>query len=283
MQSAIRSHLATITPIEAGEARRLMNLRSLLMHNATFLACQTGWIVPCIVGWLFLRLPTDAEQAVGALSIAVAMIWLVCQFLIVFIYPEWPMNRWLSARLRDRIRNRSDRPEWAIDADNRVVELVPRERWNLLALDTATDLMLIRVDSSGVHLEGDCNRYEFPGESILGVELHSIRPTGWFTDTQMVIIYARMEEGPMEFPISYRDHAFGSLRNSRRREQALLLVDNISRIATGGYFGPLTDPDSISAGTAEKRSPDQPEANSHTWAAASASINPYKAPSIVRD
>ena len=273
MHSAPRSHLATITPIKPEEARRVMNLPSLLMHNAVFMGCQTGWILLALFSWMFVQLPSEAEKAAGVLGIWLAMMWLACQFVTVFVYPEWPMNRWLSSRLRACVSDRTDRRAWATGAANRVVELVPRERWNQMLLDTATDLMLIRVDSSGVHMEGDRDRYEIPGESILGVELHSIRPTGWFTDTHMVIIYARTENGPIELPISYRDHEFGCLRNSRRREQALALVDEINRIATGGLYGPLGSPNA-----AESRHPSLPLRDSSI-----SSLNPYAAPSIERD
>ncbi len=282
MQLAARSHLATITPIESGQARRVMNLPSLLMHNAAFVALQTGWLLLGIFSWALIRMPGGTERAVGVLGFWLAMMWLGCQFVIVFVYPEWPMNRLLSSRLRRSVSDRNDRPVWANDLDNRVVELVPRERWNQLLLDTATDLMLIRVDSLGVQMEGDCHRYDLPCESIIGVELHSIRPSGWFTDTHMVVIYARTGDGPVELPISYRDHQWGCLRNSRRREQALSLVDEINRIATGGSFGPLTAP-SIE-GEWERGSTDHtPGGNGAERRPPSSTINPYAAPSIVRD
>ncbi len=265
MQLARQSHLATITPIQSSEARRVMNLPSLLMHNVALVVGQSAWIWLGIASWMFIKLPSEAEKAVGAVGIGMTLMWLAGQFVIVFVYPEWPTNRWLTARLRAAVAQRTDRGSWVADANHRVVELVPRERWNQMLLDTATDLMLIRVDASGVHMEGDRDRYEIPCESILGVELHSIRPTGWFTDTHMVIIYARTEDGPIELPISYRDHEFGCLRNSRRREQALALVDEINRIAKGGFYGPLSVP---AANTI------QPE---------SISVNPYAAPAIERD
>ncbi len=223
------------------QAKRVMNYPSLIVHNASFIAVQTGWIWLSMAGWYLFTAPLETgTHRLGLLCLLISVAWVTAQFVIVFVYPEWPMNRRLSARLRRHVADRGDRSNWATDPDVRVVELVPRERWNKLLLDTATDLLLLRVDSAGVMMEGDCDRYELPAASILGVELESIRPSGWFTDTHMVIIYARTEAGPVELPISYRDHQFGALRNLRRRDQAMELVHRINSIAKGQQFHPLT-------------------------------------------
>jgi hypothetical protein len=240
MQAGSHSHLATIEPIEPSEAKRVMNYPSLIFHNVVFVALQTGWIWLSLACWYLSTAPVVAGQELGLLLLLISVAWLAAQFVVVFVYPEWPMNRRLSARLRRHVADRTDRPNWVTDPDLRVVELVPRERWNRLLLDTATDLLLLRVDSAGVMMEGDCDRYALPAESILGVELESIRPSGWFTDTHMVVIYARTDAGPVELPISYRDHQFGGLRNLRRRDQAMELVHRITNIAKGQQFQPLS-------------------------------------------
>ena len=231
------AHLATITPINSGEAGRIMNLPSLLLHNALLLMVLCGWVA---------LIPTGALLSVRVpFSGWVVLAWIVATTVVIFIYPEWPVNRLFCARLRRAIVRRNDRPKWVTDPEHRVVELVPRENWagSQWALETASDLLLLRIDSTGVQLEGDRDRYALPHASIIHAELQTTRPSGWFTDVHMVVICARTDAGPVELPISYRDHGLGSLRCSRRRDEAIDLVDKINQVATGGFYQPVTDPD----------------------------------------
>ena len=229
------SHLATISPIDPGTAAQVLNLPSLLVHNAMLITILSGWVILMPLAWLY-------GPFINLLAVLIPC-WVLATVVLAFIYPEWPINQLLCSRLRSAISRRPNRPNWVMDPEHRVVELVPRVNWSgsQWALETATDLLLLRIDSCGVQMEGDRDRYVLPHQSIMGAELHTIRPPGWFTDVHMVAIYARTESGPIEIPISYRDHRLGRLRCSRRRAEAIDLVDKINQVATGGTYQPTAD------------------------------------------
>ena len=233
----IQSHLARVTPINPNEACRVMSTFSLIRNATKLVLFQTSWILFAIAGAVAIASDTHLVALLGLASWSVAVAMMLGQFCLVFVYPEWPINLSLCRSLRVAVANRSDRADWADErCENRIVELVPRDRWSKASLDTATDLLLIRIDEYGIQLEGDCDRYELPCESILGAELVSMRPPGWFTSTNMVVITVKTLDGPIELPIAYRDHRFGSLRNSRRRLAAIKLTEQINRIAVGSDF-----------------------------------------------
>ena len=121
-------------------------------------------------------------------------------------------------------------------AEPRMVEFVPRQNWGATRLETAEDIMLIRVDRHGVHMEGDVARYHFPAGSIIDVATESIRPVGCLHVLYYVVLTVRTHDGPMEFPLSYRDHGIGQLSSGARYGHALSLCQSISQIATGGDF-----------------------------------------------
>ncbi len=156
-------------------------------------------------------------------------------------YPEWPMNLWLLGRLRNACRRRGC-GRWIETA--RMVEWVPRQRWTQTRLDTAEDVMLIRVAGHGIEMEGDRFRYHFPPASILDAHVESLRPSGCFHRLHFVTLTVRSERGPREFPLAFRDHRWSELRSSRRRDVTETLCRRVREIATGGdHF--FSDPDWI--------------------------------------
>lgn len=153
-------------------------------------------------------------------------------------YPEWPANQHLRRRLvRAVLRREHDVVGFRQPAGTqRMVEWVPREDWTATTLETASDVMLIQVDRSGIKMEGDRQRYIFPGACIIDVCVESIRPSGSFHQLHYVVLLARTESGPIEFPIAYRDHGWRSLSSKNRYEEAMELCQQIAAIATGGDF-----------------------------------------------
>lgn len=259
------NHLAGITPVDRRDSQNILGVTSLLAHSFLLVAFQAGWVVLMFASLFVLRVSTFA--GVGMASLAFA--WLAMQFVLVFAYPEWPLNRLLSWRLRQSIEMRKSPLVSPSDDEVRVVELVPRERWRKLSLETATDLMLLKIDESGVWMTGDRNEYALPSASIIGVELHSTKPPGWFTATHMAILTIRTDQGPTELPISYRDHGFGTLSSRRRQRQAMELVEKIAAVARGQMYQPPTAPpaphlDAAQLDVGSRRSP-----------------NPYQTPTIV--
>lgn len=227
-------HLATIQPVDSRPGGSVLSIFNLLLNSALMIVFQSSWVVAFLVAVTLLKI----TSFLGALAIAFVLFLLCAQITLVFTYPEWPINRLLVKRFRRSLQSRTAPLVSASDADHRVVELVPRERWRRMSLETATDLMLIRVDGSGVWMTGDRNEYALPKESILGAELTSIQPPGWCTSTHMVVLTVRTAQGPIELPISYRDHRFGNLANKTRRQQAAALTEQINGLACGLWYEP---------------------------------------------
>ena len=256
-------HLARITPIDSAQSRRVMNRWSLGINAAKLIAFQTLWIWFAAVGLFCFHSHVELMARFGFFAWQVAVVMMIFQFCMVFVYPEWPINIALCDKLRDSVASRTG--PLVADEFDRVVELVPRDRWFRNAFETATDLLAMRVDENGVWLEGDVDRYELPADSILSAEFQAIRPPGWFTSTNMVIITAKTATGAVELPIAYRDHQFGNLRNSRRRRRAMRLVDKINQIAKGGHYQMVAPP------------------SSHVIARAANTSNPYAAPALLSE
>lgn len=221
--------LAEIQPLPADDAGRALTLGWKLFLNASLLLMpmlMIGLLIPLIplAAWFGIR---------QALTVAASglVIVLIAQVAWAGNYPEWPMNQILLRRLHRTCKQRQT-DDWTHTA--RMVEWVPRENWQTTKLDSAQDVMLIRVTDSGIDLEGDFARYHFPGESIIDVEIESIRPSGCFHRLHFVVVIARTADGPIEFPLAYRDYSWGNLRSQRRLDQTRLLADSIRTIATGG-------------------------------------------------
>ena len=253
-------HLARISPVDRSQSARILGLPSLLLSAIALTVFQAGWVLLMFTGLLMI----NVSGAFAVVLLLFSLSWLCLQFALVFLYPEWPLNRVLSHRLLQSLAKRDAPLVPPGDSATRVVELVPRSRWSKLALESATDLMLIRIDAEGVWMSGDRREYYLPRNSILGAELQSIKPSGWFTHSHMVIVFARSEEGQIELPLAYRDHPLGSLRSSRRRSEAIELADRINAIARGNFYHPPIEPDR------------KPRLESNRW-----SENPFEAPTVI--
>jgi hypothetical protein len=249
----LSDHLARITRVTATEngGQAVLSLGWKLFLNASLLlmpVIMLGLSMPIFgIGVLWGSGPT---VLFAAASLVVA---LATQFTWAGTYPEWPMNRLLVRRLRQACRSREAswspasgrRRRWIESA--RMVEWVPRDNWGAMRLDTAEDVMFIRVDDHGVEMEGDLSFYHFPPASIIDVEVQSIRPAGCFHTLHFVILTLRSADGPIEFPLSYRDHTLGRMRSSQRLRQTHELAQAIRSVSTGGdlmFSDPDSDPDS---------------------------------------
>ncbi|MCO8125001.1 hypothetical protein NHH03_24910 [Stieleria sp. TO1_6] len=222
-------HLATITPIADRDAGQVLSLGWKLFLNACLLLIPTllvGSLIP-VLGVVFWFAPVPALWLLGIGLVLV----LVVQVRWATAYPEWPMNRVLVRRLRSVCKSRSGQ-SWIDNA--RLVEWVPRENWAASKLETAEDVMLIRVSDDGIEMEGDFARYWFPPESIIDVETESVRPAGCVHALHYVILVVRTSDGPQEFPLSYRDLGLGQLSSTRRYRQTIELAHQIRGIARGG-------------------------------------------------
>ena len=225
-------HLAQITPVGSPNAGTVLSMRWKLGLNAALVAIPALIVsIELLMVWVGFRVRTPAALlfvALGLLSVTLINVGWVGSF------PEWPMNRLLVWRLRRACRARKTsqgEKDWLASA--RVVEWVPRENWGATKLDTAADVMLLRVNDQGVEMEGDSSRYFFPPASIIDVFNESVRPVGCFHRLHYVIVVVRTSSGPMEFPLAYRDHRIGGLRSIRRECAAAGLRESIADIAVG--------------------------------------------------
>jgi hypothetical protein len=239
------SHLARITAIDLSDdtaavfAGGVFGFRGLFMHSTLLLLFQAGWTFLMLLGSIL----GSHDAAVGTTLVVLAAAWMTTQFMLVATYPEWPLNRLLCRRLRQAVAKRRNPVVRADERDVRVVELVPRERWRKLSMENATDLMLMRIDPTGVWMTGDGFEYALPCEAILSAELHSLRPPGCFAMTHIVVLYVRTAQGPLELPLSYRDHSLGSLTSRKRRAAAMQMAERINNMAKGYYYQPPTAPE----------------------------------------
>jgi len=231
-QPSHSDHLARVTTRTDACAGRVLSLGWKLFLNAALMLMPVlmfGLLAPIIGFGVF-----SGSSKAMLLAIIGIVVVLVAQIAWAGTYPEWPTNQLLLRRLRNqcRLRRNRSRRDWIEAA--RMVEWVPRDNWSATKLDTAEDVMLIRVGDDGVEMEGDRSHYLFPPASIIDVEVESIRPVGCFHWLHYVVLTVRTEGGPMEFPLSYRDHKLGRLRSSHRQRQTHQLRQAICGVATGG-------------------------------------------------
>lgn len=263
--SSQNDHLATITPNEYGGDPQVLTLAWNLLGNSIILATPLLIIAAAVLtGQVIARitsvsgLSTFLPSLVCAIGIQVA--W-------AGAFPEWPGNQLLAFRMRRLARRRGSRDSY------RMVEWVPRENWQAVKLETASDLMLIHVSETGVLMEGDRQNYDFPSASIIDASVHSVRPTGCFHAMHYVILTVRTASGPMEFPIAFRDPRLGRLRSSARRREAFELQSRIAAIATGSDFS-FSLQDSVAEQDTDRGTEQLPPF-------ASQLANPYAAPRSV--
>ncbi len=185
------------------------------------------------------------------------------QLMIVCRYEEYPFHLLLARRLRRVIAGRRNPVVHPNEEGSRFCEIVPQERWNRLRLETATDLVWVRIDGDGVWMEGDRHRYHFGPSSILGAIPQSFTPAGGWTQLHAALIYVRTPDGPEEIPLVYRDFRFANMNSSDRRLQRDAMVDAICEIARGSEYEPIYVP----TATNPSQAPDT-----------SASNNPYAPP-----
>lgn len=222
-------HWADIRAVSPRSGRRVMSLGWKVLLNLALVA------LPMLISLLALPVLMmgvwlDWRNLPWLAGICLVSV-LSAQVMWAGSYPEWPMNQWLLVRLRKACRRRRSAP-WIETA--RMAEWVPRERWTETRLDTAEDILLIRVSDRGIEMEGDRYHYDFPAGAIIDAHVESLRPSGCFHRLHFVILTVRTKRGPLEFPLAYRDHRWSELRSSRRRRATTALCERIGDIATGG-------------------------------------------------
>ncbi|WDQ14708.1 hypothetical protein [Rhodopirellula sp. P2] len=202
-------------------------------------------------------------------AIVVGGLTATLQLTIVSRYEEYPFHLLLARRLRRVIAGRRCPVVRPSDQGSRFCEIVPQERWNRLRLETASDLVWVRIDENGVWMEGDRNRYHFAPSSILGAIPQSFTPAGGWAQLHAAMIYVRTENGPEEIPLVYRDFRFASMKSADRRRQRDTMVDAICEIARGSEYEPIcvpgeTNPSKVTTSNIDNNPYAPPRMTSHT-------------------
>jgi hypothetical protein len=272
------NHLfARITPVDSAYTNRVLNSWSQIRRYVAsqFLGFLYGigcaslpMLAACFVGWI-IGAPPALFLTVGMMLTfvggAAAMFGMY-----MYGFPMLVLERRACSKLLKTVELGAEPVISPFDPMTRVVELVPRERWRKrFCLDTATDLMMIRVDQRGVWMKGDRYRYELPAESILGAQCERYRPRSCSFLLFVVIIYVRTEEGTIELPISYRDYGWREFRQTLRHAQTIDLVEHINAIAKGYLVGLPMQPATV--------------AEDQRHVALSQRDNPYAAPALINE
>ena len=281
------SHIASL--YQRRRSGGVLSLKSKLMFSAMLMLMPLGFLLLALVVLAVERvlLPGRAGM-LDPIIVLVAVLGL--EVMWARAYPEWPLNQILAWRLRRSLRSRYQCPDQAWIDSARMVEWVPRENWCASKLDTAQDVMLVRIDNRGLQLEGDRYRIEIPADSILHAQLESTRPGGCFHQLFFINLVVRTQIGPIEIPLSLRDHGLGHLRAASRKRENESLCQSIQNIATANEFA-LTNPydggaifcdhphDEMPApASAPKSEYSRKSVLSTKSGSTSSSVNPYQAP-----
>jgi hypothetical protein len=238
-------HLAIIDPVDDKYARRIICTSNAIQMNVLMVVYSTLWIPVLALGYFLARLSTSSIGFFVTMAVAGIFVLLFTGALCVSLlnYPEYPVNQFLGWKVRRSLKRRADETGQFLfdrsiidDVEYPVVDLIPRDRWRKVALETAVDIGVIQIGNDGVRIEGDVYRYDLPAESIFEARVESVVPIGWWCSAYMMIVYARTSSGPIELPMTIRDVRFGGLRSSRRRERAEAMVRQIQAIARGAEY-----------------------------------------------
>jgi len=182
-------------------------------------------------------LPVDGNN-VTPTEVAVGVILAVVGTVVAAASAYWGLRNatrvgnWYLRRLARR--EIGDRPDGLVNPEDPTaifVEVVPRQNWGRLMLETATDVGFLLVDEERreVRFEGDRERFRIPAAAILSCE---VEETTFGEGTEgairyyLTVIQADEPSGVWEVPLAYRGD-FGQLGARTREERALALRDRI--------------------------------------------------------
>jgi len=137
-------------------------------------------------------------------------------------------NLYLKARMRRHSAMRPGRLVRAEDPGARFIEVVPRENWHRVMLDTASDVGFLQVDTERRELlfEGDRERWRIPGAAILSCAPEPLTVGGGMK-YYMITLRANHPEGNWERPFGLRG-ATGVFPGKRQRKTQELHAEILS-------------------------------------------------------
>jgi hypothetical protein len=232
---------ADLKPVDALSAARILTRKTVLIGNV--LTLTPALLMFAGLGlaggaayWAFpVDTPVDDSQLPNPIMGGVLV---VLGLLIAAAAAYWGLRNttrlgnWYLRRLTRR--EIKSRPDGLVDPDDPeavFVEVVPRENWTRLMLETASDVGFLLVDEGRreVRFEGDRERMRIPAAAILSCDVEETE-IGEGTPGAMkyyfTVILAEHPAGVRELPFAYRGD-LGQLGAQVREGRAVALRDRV--------------------------------------------------------
>jgi len=177
--------MVQVTDIEDGPVGRASSTGFLLLINGIVFSLSMLPLIGFGVGGL---LWSWGNYVVGGSLLVAGLLALGLLLIPAKTFPEWPFNRLLCGRLLREISRRRKSIVSPNDPEARILDLIPKANWQAVKLETAVDIMLVRVTRGEVLMEGDRKRYQIPAHSIVRCYVETMRPTGWMVDHFCVLL-----------------------------------------------------------------------------------------------
>src|SRR5262249_11191439 len=203
--------------VEAGEGpRRLLAPEAGLLGNGLGLVAPGrvlgglpagGVVVLGGIGVFWLDGPRRWSLGLG--GVAVGLVGLVVGGFIGTQCPSFLSIRYLCAHARSVVRRRPEPWVNPDDPDAELVDIVPRENWGKLMLETASDVAFLLVDEERreVRFEGDQERWRVPTGAVRSCRVEEVAfGAGSAGEARMyfVVLEAGRGRGVMEAPLARR-------------------------------------------------------------------------------
>ncbi len=200
--------VALVQPIVSIDSGTILSKKAMLIGNLLSLIPLLMFAAAVFIAALgYLAFGVGSSTGLALLAGGAALAILALGIIVADI--GWLSRRYLLRRARAAIELRSDAIVRPNDPEALFVQVVPRERWGKLGLDTASDVGFIKIDSKHrqVLFEGDRQRYSIPAEAIESCEVEKIvYGTGGQHETCIFVsvLRARSREGIFEAPLGQR-------------------------------------------------------------------------------
>ncbi|MCP4246363.1 MAG: hypothetical protein GY778_04870 [bacterium] len=167
--------------------------------------------VPAAVRWAVL--------IAGGVGLTLAGIWVYRH------HTSW-RDRYFQRRTRDALVRRPEVWVAPDDPDAYFVEVVPRENWQKLKAETATDFGFLKCDAeqAALYFEGDTRRICIPLETLTRVAVETITDASGMMSHCAVVVRASDNDQTFELPfLPYFPPWTSGRKASRHRAETLLL------------------------------------------------------------
>jgi hypothetical protein len=232
---------ADVKPIDELSAGRIMTVRTLVVYKlltvVPLLFQFAGIGLAAAAWWAFAdHQPGEGHHPLGP---PVGRLLIAIGFLVAVAASYWGLRNtpnlssgwYLRGLARREIKSH---PAGIVDPDDPeaiFVEIVPRQNWNRLMLDTATDVGFLHVEETRreVLFEGDRERIRIPVGAILSCDVEESAMdggTGGGIKYYFTVIRAQYPSGIGELSFAYRGD-WGVMGAEVRKCRALTYRDRI--------------------------------------------------------